>query len=56
MTDELNQAIYDAYNALLDNLSPEAFEALPNYVRKAVEDAAFAEIAYRHSIKQLLNQ
>lgn len=51
----LDKAIYDAYHAILDNLSPEAFESLPGYVQRAVEEAAQAEIDYTDSLKHLIN-
>lgn len=55
MTDKLDKAIYDAYRALMDNLSYESFEALPDYVRRAVEAAEQAEIDYIDSLKHLIN-
>jgi hypothetical protein len=39
-----------AYKSILDNLSPEAFEALPDYVQRAVEEAGLAEIEYRNEL------
>lgn len=45
-----------AYKSILDNLSPETFEALPDYVQRAVEEAAIAEIEYRNEVSNLMGE
>lgn len=50
----MNNAVYSAFRELIDHLTPEAWEDLPQYVQNSVLEAQNAIAAYNTEIDAII--